>query len=181
MGLDWIGFSRRILKWWILKNGCSNNWFSRWTLKLGSQRFDSQGGFSRGILQGDSQGGFSRGILKNLIFGHPSLGNPGFEVLEILVLIRYQQNRVLGVKKSWIWASKKDAERNYEPDGPILSPWALFWGPFMQKVLICKKRIFPLSAPAQTLAILCPILWGSLLNVFWHFQAGLRKTRLSGS
>ena len=46
-------------------------------------------GFSRGILKVDSPGGFSRGILKNLIFGHPSFGNPGFEVLEILVLIRY--------------------------------------------------------------------------------------------
>ena len=61
---------------------------------------DSQGGFSRGILKGDSQGGFSRWILKNLIFGHPSLGNPGFEVLEILVLMRYPSKSSLGVKES---------------------------------------------------------------------------------
>ena len=56
-------------------------------------------GFSRGILQGDSPGGFSRGILKNLIFDHPSLGNPGLEVLGILVLIRYPPNSSLGGQK----------------------------------------------------------------------------------
>ena len=64
---------------WILKDGFS---------KVDSQRWILKGGFSRWILKADSQCGFSRWILedwilKNLIFGHPSLGNPGFEGLEI--------------------------------------------------------------------------------------------------
>ena len=65
----------------------------------GFSQGDSKGGFSRGILKVDSQGGFSRWILKNLIFGHPSLGNPGLEVLEILVLIRYPHKSSFGGQK----------------------------------------------------------------------------------
>ena len=56
-------------------------------------------GFSRGILKVDSPGGFSRGILENLIFDRPSLGNPGLEVLGILVLIRYPPNSSFGGQK----------------------------------------------------------------------------------
>ena len=60
--------------------------------------------FQGWILEVDSQGGFSRWILKdwilkNLFFGHPSLGNPGLEVLEILILIRYPPNSSFGGQK----------------------------------------------------------------------------------
>ena len=76
-----------------------------WILKIG---------FQNPILKG--------WILKNRILGHPSLGNPGFEVLEIQVLRRYPSKSILGAEKSWFPESKKDAQRNYELDGPILSP-----------------------------------------------------------
>ena len=83
-----MSFNLAHLNWtW---NRILNNGFSRGILKG-----DSQGGFSRWILKG----GFSRWILKNLIFGHPSLGNPGFEVLEILVLIRYPPKSSFGGQK----------------------------------------------------------------------------------
>ena len=77
-GLDWnlIGFLLDLdCCGWILE-GDSHWRLSRWILKVDS-----------------------KWILKNLILGHPSLGNPGFEVLDLLVLIRYPPKSSFGGQK----------------------------------------------------------------------------------